>query len=103
MLTLDNVLKLAEMGFTKDEIMQFNGETPAALAGEVNTAEETPAPAPVPAEPVPAVVDTNAELVAAIQDLKKTIQASNIATTPQPVQESIQDKADDVLMKLINM
>ena len=59
-----------------------------------------PAPA---AEPVPAAPDNTAELVSAIQDLKKTIQASNIASTAQPVQESLQDKADDVLMKLVNM
>ena len=106
MLTLENVLKLAELGFTKDEIMQFgNSEQqveitegePAVFTPPAETAE--PAAAPAPAAPA---LDTS-ELVNAIQDLKKTIQASNIASTPQPVQESLQDKADDVLMTLVNM
>lgn len=106
MLTLDNVLKLAELGFTKEEIMQFNGETPEALADNVKTVEQEKAdPAPsVPAAPSePVQVNPNAELVSAIQDLKKTIQASNIASTPQPVQQGVQEKADEVLLKMVNM
>ena len=105
MLTLDNVLKLAELGFTKEEIMQFSGETPAALAGNVKTVEQEKAePAdPAPAAPVPEPVNVNAELVSAIQDLKKTIQASNIASTPQPVQQGVQEKADELLFKMANM
>lgn len=108
MLTLENVLKLAELGFTKDEIMQFSNSEqqveitegePAVFIPPAETAEPAPAAAPAPAAPA---LDTS-ELVNAIQDLKKTIQASNIASTPQPVQESLQDKADDVLMTLVNM
>lgn len=104
-MTLENVLKLAELGFTKDEIMQFSNSEqqveitegePAVFTPSAETAEPAP-----PADPAPAP-DTS-ELVNAIQDLKKTIQASNIASTPQPVQESLQDKAEDVLMKLVNM
>ena len=105
MLTLENVLKLAELGFTKNEIMQFSNseQQVEVVEGEpaefTPPAEHTPAADPAPAAPAP---DTS-ELVNAIQDLKKTIQASNIASTPQPVQESLQDKAEDVLMKLVNM
>ena len=105
MLTLENVLKLAELGFTKDEIMQFNNSEQQVEITEGEPAVFTPPadPDPAPAaEPAPAAPDTT-ELVSAIQELKKTIQASNIASTPQPVQESLQDKADDVLMKLVNM
>ncbi len=107
MLTLENVLKLAELGFTKDEIMQFsNSEQQVEITeGEpaVLTPPADPDPAPA-AEPAPAApAPDNTELISAIQDLKKTIQASNIASTPQPVQETLQDKADDVLMKLVNM
>lgn len=110
MLTLENVLKLAELGFTKDEIMQFSNSEQQVEVVEGEPAEFTPpaepAPAadPAPADPAPAVpAPDTSELVNAIQDLKKTIQASNIASTPQPVQESLQDKAEDVLMKLVNM
>lgn len=107
MLTIDNVLKLAELGFTKEEIMQFNGESPAALAGETKTAEqEKKEAAPAPAAPLPVPEqkkDVNAELISAIQDLKKTIQASNIASTPQPVQQNAQEKAEEVLLKMANM
>lgn len=105
MLTLENVLKLAELGFTKDEIMQFSNSEQQVEVVEGEPAEFTPPAEPAPAaDPAPAApAPDTSELVNAIQDLKKTIQASNIASTPQPVQESLQDKADDVLMKLVNM
>lgn len=105
MLTLENVLKLAELGFTKDEIMQFSNSEQQVEIVEGEPAVFTPPADPAPAaEPAPAApAPDTSELVNAIQDLKKTIQASNIASTPQPVQESLQDKADDVLMKLVNM
>ena len=105
MLTLENVLKLAELGFTKDEIMQFSSSDSPVEVVEGEPAEFTPPADPAPAaEPAPtAPAPDNTELISAIQDLKKTIQASNIASTPQPVQESLQDKAEDVLMKLVNM
>lgn len=105
MLTLENVLKLAELGFTKDEIMQFSNSEQQVEVVEGEPAEFTPPAEPTPAaDPAPAApAPDTSELVNAIQDLKKTIQASNIASTPQPVQESLQDKADDVLMKLVNM
>ena len=106
MLTIDNVLKLAELGFTKEEIMKFNGESPTALAGETKTAEQEKkdsSPAPAAPLPVPEQKDVNAELVSAIQALKKTIQASNIASTPQPVQQNAQEKAEEVLLKMANM
>ena len=105
MLTLENVLKLAELGFTKDEIMQFSSSDSPVEVVEGEPAEFTPPAAPAPAaDPAPAApAPDTSELVNAIQDLKKTIQASNIASTPRPVQESLQDKAEDVLMKLVNM
>ena len=102
-MTIDNVLKLAELGFTKQEILQFMGETPEAIAPPADPTPAAPAPAPAETTPVPVQVDANAELVSAIQDLKKTIQASNIASTPQPVQQGVQEKADEVLLKMVNM
>ena len=102
-MTIDNVLKLAELGFTKQEIMQFMGETPEAIAPPADPVPADPAPA-APVEPAPdKQADVNAALMDAIQDLKKTIQASNIASTPQPVQQGVQEKADEVLLKMANM
>ena len=102
-MTIDNVLKLAELGFTKQEIMQFMGETPEAIAPPADPVPADPAPA-APVEPAPdKQADFNAALMDAIQDLKKTIQASNIASTPQPVQQGVQEKADEVLLKMVNM
>lgn len=102
-MTIDNVLKLAELGFTKQEIMQFMGETPEAIAPPADPVPADPAPA-APVEPAPdKQADVNAALMDAIQDLKKTIQASNIASTPQPVQQGVQEKADEVLLKMVNM
>ena len=100
---IDNVLKLAELGFTKQEIMQFMGETPEAIAPPADPVPADPAPA-APIEPaLDKQADINAALMDAIQDLKKTIQASNIASTPQPVQQGVQEKADEVLLKMANM
>ena len=102
-MTIDNILKLAELGFTKQEIMQFMGETPEAIAPPADPVPADPAPA-APVEPAPdKQADVNAALMDAIQDLKKTIQASNIASTPQPVQQGVQEKADEVLLKMANM
>ena len=102
-MTIDNVLKLAELGFTKQEIMQFMGETPESIAPPADLVPADPAPA-APVEPAPdKQADVNAALMDAIQDLKKTIQASNIASTPQPVQQGVQEKADEVLLKMANM
>ena len=102
-MTIDNVLKLVELGFTKQEIMQFMGETPEAIAPPADPVPADPAPA-APVEPAPdKQADVNAALMDAIQDLKKTIQASNIASTPQPVQQGVQEKADEVLLKMVNM
>lgn len=102
-MTIDNVLKLAELGFTKQEILQFIGETPEAIAPPADPVPADPAPA-APIEPAPdKQADINAALMDAIQDLKKTIQASNIASTPQPVQQGVQEKADEVLLKMVNM
>lgn len=99
MLTLENVLKLADLGFTKDEIMGMTAETP------VDEAPAAPAPAaePAPAAPAAPAPDPNAALIEAIADLKKTLQKSNLATTPQPVQPDLQEQADEQLLKLYNM
>lgn len=96
MLTLENVLKLADLGFTKDEIMGMTAETPVEEA----PADPAPAAEPAPAAPAP---DPNAALIEAIADLKKTLQKSNLATTPQPVQPDLQEQADEQLLKLYNM
>ena len=48
MLTLENVLKLAELGFTKDEIMQFSNSEQQVEVKEEPAVTFTP-----PADPAP--------------------------------------------------
>lgn len=105
MISLEDVLKLADLGFTKDEIlsMQSGAGESEEPAGNIPTTEAAPA-APTP-EPAAPAVDTNAALLDAIADLKKTIQKSNLATTAQSVdtQTDIQAKAEEELLKMYNM
>ena len=103
MLTLDNVLKLLDNGFTREEIMNMAGEPQAAA--EEPVAVVTPAPDTAPIEPPVemAVPAGNEDLINAIQDLKRTIQASNISGIAQPVQPDLQEQANDTLLKLYNM
>ena len=77
-MTIEQIIKLSEVGFTADEIKQLsNGGTDPA--GDPKTAE--PAGDPKPAEPAGETKDFSEAgnaLMAEISGLKKTIQATNI-------------------------
>ena len=76
-MTIEQIIKLLDNGFTSDEIKQFsNGTEPA---GDPKPTE--PAGDPKPAEPAAetaAFSEAVNALMAEISGLKKTIQATNI-------------------------
>lgn len=99
---IDDVMKLVNAGFSKDEIVKYFGEdehTPEAAP------EETPEPAPAPEatpEPVPAP-DAMKEVLDSFLDSFKTvvddIKAANISKSSMPEQHY--ESAEEVLASII--
>ena len=102
---ISEVISLLKAGYTKKEIDELrNTEISSASAEMLNSAidlqpEEAPQPAAVAAAAAPTGPD-NTEVLRAIQDLTKAIQAQNVRNdTFQPPK---QDSAVDILGSLIN-
>lgn len=96
-MTFDQLMKLLDAGFTKDEIMALNGTQEPAPQPEP---EPEPAPAPQPEpqpEPAPAPQNDQAAILAKLEELNQTIIRSNINNSRQPEQESV----DDILATII--
>ena len=118
-MTIDQILKLIDAGYTKNEIEKLSSDTSLASP----TSETTPpAPveqvtAPAPAEPITQEVDTNvdpvanaegnapapddsarwAALLAEIADMKKAIHGQNIrrgvdTPSPKPIDEELAEQ-----------
>lgn len=104
-MTIEQIIKLSDIGFTADEIKQLSGgETvtkpaepkPADPTGETKHAE--PSIEPKPAKPTietKAFSDTVNALMAEISGLKKTIQATNILNSSAGQEKT--ETADDIL------
>lgn len=99
-MTIEQIIKLSDIGFTADEIKQLSGgETvtkPAEPTGETKPAE--PTGETKPAEPhteTKAFSDTVNALMAEISGLKKTIQATNILNSSAGQEKT--ETADDIL------
>ena len=86
---LDEILTLGKMGYTKDEIQDF--EVPVEPETKVAPNEETNTGTAVPGNNV----DT---ILSAIRELTKTIQASNIQNASST---TINNSADDVIKSII--
>lgn len=94
-MTIEQIIKLSDIGFTADEIKQLSG-------GETvtKTAEPTgePIAEPKTAEPhieTKAFSDTVNALMAEISGLKKTIQATNILNSSAGQEKT--ESADEIL------
>lgn len=96
-MTFEQLIKLLDAGFTKDEIMALNG-TPAPAPQPEPEPEPDPEPAPQP-EPAPAPAPQNdqAAILAKLEELNQTIIRSNINNSRQPETESV----DDILATII--
>lgn len=79
-MTIEQIIKLSDIGFTAEEIKQLSNSGNTDPAGDPKPAD--PARDPKPADPKPAETAAFSEavnaLMAEISGLKKTIQATNI-------------------------
>ena len=101
-MTAEQIIKLLDAGFTKEEILQA-GEK---VAGGNPSPEPTPTPEPTP-EPTPTPSPTDAmgqqmqlitETLGKVTDAVKAIQEANIRNSQMPQPES----ADDILAQIIS-
>ncbi len=99
----ENILKLVDAGFTKEEILALAG---TAQPEEAEPPKNEPAPQPEP-EPAPAPApqpDPNQErydqLLEAMQKLTGAIQAGNILNSSN--REEPQLSAEDILAEVVN-
>lgn len=78
-MTIEQIIKLSDIGFTADEIKQLSGGETVTKPAEPKTTESTGEPKPAePHTETKAFSDTVNALMAEISGLKKTIQATNI-------------------------
>ena len=92
-MNVNDILKLVNAGFSKDEIS-------AMISAEPGPKQEEPAPKQE--EPKQESSVDFSGLNAAIETLTKKIQGINIAAAELPEPESVQDKADRILASIIN-
>lgn len=98
-MTFEQLMKLLDAGFTKQEILALNG-TPAPAPQPEPEPEPTPAPQPEPEpqpEPAPAPQNDQQAILAKLEELNQTIIRSNINNSRQPETESV----DDILATII--
>lgn len=101
-ININDVLDLARAGYNREEISALLGAAPQDPAPQPEP-EKKPEPAPEPKKqpdptpaPQPAQPDM-AALAAKMEELTKTIQASNVIQSRQPAQETV----DDILASII--
>lgn len=99
-MTIEQIIKLSDIGFTAEEIKQLSGgETvtkPAEPTGETKPAEPTGETKPAePTGETKAFSDTVNALMAEISGLKKTIQATNILNSSAGQEKT--ESTDEIL------
>lgn len=100
MAKIEDILKLIEAGYTKEEISQLTAETPAAETVE-KPEEEKPAPAEnVPAETTGVNDDMMTRLADEVAELRKQIQKRNLSDTF--IETPKTDRSQEILAQLIN-
>ena len=97
----EQIIKLAEAGFTREEILAMaksemaQAAKPAEAPKEEPKAEPVEAPAERPAANVPTQEDLMRPFTEALESLKETIRVSNINRDSMP--EAPEAKAEDIL------
>ena len=99
-MNVNDILKLVNAGFSKDEISAMISAEPGPKQAEPAPKQEEPAPKQE--EPKQESSVDFSGLNAAIETLTKKIQGINIAAAELPEPESVQDKADRILASIIN-
>ena len=87
----DEIIKLLDAGYTRDEIINMGTETPEEVAPE-----EAP-PTPAPEE---AFSEMLGEMRAAFDEMRKEFTAFNIMNSNQPAEEKRTN--EDIIAKIIN-
>lgn len=99
---LDEVLKLIDAGYTKEDIQAFESETPAP-AEPTPAPEPTPEPAPEPAAPEPAAPEYGTEhqrLEALLKQFIGIAQQNNINASMN--EQGMKRSDTDILAAVIN-
>ncbi|MBQ1286132.1 MAG: hypothetical protein IIY19_06780 [Lachnospiraceae bacterium] len=99
-MTIEDVLKLVDAGFTREEI--------AALSAPAGAAIPDPEPQPAPAQPAganpaqaqAAADDIQKDILAALRDLKTAVQASNTRRDLGAGQKT--ETVEDILSSILN-
>ena len=98
----ENILKLVDAGFSKEEILALTGTAQPEEADAPKEAPAEPEPAPEP-QPAPVQKDPNEdrynELLDAMQKLTGAIQAGNILNSSNKEQPQI--TAEDILAEVV--
>lgn len=87
----DEIIKLLDAGYTRDEILNMDTETPEEVAPE----ETAPAEAPETA-----FSDMLGEMRAAFDEMRKEFTAFNIMNSNQPAEEKRTN--EDIIANIIN-
>ena len=106
-MTKEDVLKLVNAGFTKDEIIALVGPTapdpkPEPAQAPAPAPEPEPAPAPEPAPqpaPAPQQADAISALTQQVANLTALVQKSNMLRMEQP--EIKPESAEDIIANII--
>ena len=97
-MTFDQIMKLIDAGFTKDEIMGFSAQNPGNAPEPANAPAQEPATAPTQ-EPKPA--DDMSAVLAAIKATNENI--SRLALMQGVKNIPTQETADDILPQFIRV
>lgn len=103
-MTIEDVLKLVDAGFTREEIAAMSAPAGAAApdsdpqpaGAAAPDPEQLPAPAPAPA----AADDIQKDILAALRDLKTAVQASNTRRDIGAGQKT--ETVEDILSSILN-
>lgn len=96
-MTLNDVIALANAGYTRTEIAELIKAQAATPAPEPAAPAPVPAPAPAPAQEQPQTVE---QVLAAINGLKASIQQSNMQSAQQTVAPA--PTPEQILANIIN-
>ena len=87
-MTLDQIIKLLDAGYTKADIEAMQAQPAAAADPEPH---KDPAPAEKPEEKKPESEPVNAQVLQELRDLKKAVYGINIMKSEQPERKSVDD------------
>lgn len=107
-MNIEQIIKLIDAGYTKEEIGKMNQPAPAAPAAkpaQEPAAESKPEPVQKPKpeekkpeEKKPDSEPVNEKMLQELQDLKKAVYAMNIMNSSQPEQR---ETVDDILARAL--